>query len=74
MTTMTLSVPIELKTRMEDHPEMNWSEVARRAFRQKLEDLEMLREITSKSKLTEKDALELGKELNRKLAQRHSGK
>ena len=31
MVTMTLSVPEELKERMETYPEINWSEVARQA-------------------------------------------
>src|SRR3989344_5942325 len=41
MTTMTLAVPSELKHKMENFPEMNWSEVARKAFKQKIKDLEL---------------------------------
>src|SRR3989344_5713898 len=39
MTTMTLAVPSELKHKMETFPEMNWSEVARQAFMQRIKDL-----------------------------------
>lgn len=65
MTTLTLSVPTELKQKMDSFPEMNWSEVARQAFLQKLEDMEFLRKFKEKSRLTEADALRLGKEVSR---------
>lgn len=56
---------------METFPEMNWSEVARQAFMQKIKDLEFLKEFTKDSTLTEKDALRLGRELNKNLAKRY---
>ena len=65
MTTMTLSLATEQKQKMDTFPEMNWSEVARQAFAQKLQDLEFLRKFKEKSTLTEKDALRLGKEVSR---------
>ena len=71
MVTITLAVPEELKKKMESFPEMNWSEIARQAFIQKLRDLEFLREFKSKSKLTEKDALELGAKVSKSLAKRY---
>ena len=72
MTTMTLAVPSELKHKMENFPEMNWSEVARKAFKQKIKDLEFLERFTRDSTLTEEDALRLGKELNKNLAKRYN--
>ena len=71
MTTMTLAVPSELKDKMEKFPEMNWSEVARQAFMQRIKDLEFLRKFKSDSTLTEEDALKLGRELNKNLAKRY---
>jgi len=71
MTTITLAVPPELKHKMEDFPEMNWSEIARQAFLQKIKDLEFLRRFKSNSSLTEADALKLGRELNKNLAKRY---
>jgi len=68
---MTLAVPKELKTQMDQFPEINWSEVARKAFREKVEDLKFLKEFTSKSELTEKDALELGRKVNKALSKRY---
>ena len=71
MTTMTLAVPSELKHKMETFPEMNWSEVARQAFTQRIKDLEFLKKFKSDSTLTEEDALRLGRELNKNLAKRY---
>lgn len=71
MVTMTLAVPKELKKNMDTFPEMNWSEVARQAFKTKLHNLELLRKFTSESTITEEDALKWGKEVNKKLAKRY---
>lgn len=71
MTTMTLAVPSELKDKMEKFPELNWSEVARQAFIQRIRDLEFLKKFKSDSNLTEEDTLRLGRELNKNLAKRY---
>ena len=71
MVTITLSVPKEMKLRMDEHPEMNWSEVARHAFDQKLKDLDFLHEFKSKSTMTEEEAVEQGRELNSKLVKKY---
>ena len=71
MTTMTLAIPPELKHKMETFPEMNWSEVARQAFMQRIKDLEFLKKFKSDSTMTEEDALRLGRELNKNLAKRY---
>lgn len=74
MVTMTLAVPEELKRRMDMFPEMNWSEVARQAFFQRIEDLEFLKRFKEKSTLTEEEALKLGAEVSRKLTKRYLSK
>lgn len=68
MTTLTLAIPDEMKNKMDSFPEMNWSEVARQAFMQKIEDMEFLRKFKEKSKLTEADALRLGKEVSKEVS------
>ena len=68
MTTLTLAVPDEMKKKMDSFPEMNWSEVARQAFMHKIEDMEFLRKFKEKSKLTEIDALRLGKEVSKEVS------
>jgi len=70
MVSITLSVPEELKTEMDLHPEMNWSEIARQAIREKLVILKKMNILLAKSKLTEKDALEIGKKVNKTVAKR----
>jgi hypothetical protein len=70
MTTLTLAVPDEMKKKMDSFPEMNWSEVARQAFMQKIDDMEFLRKFKEKSKLTEADALRLGKEVSKSVSDR----
>ncbi len=70
MPTITLSVPEDLKHEMDEFKEMNWSEVARAAIREKVAQLAILKSITAKSRLTEKDALELGRKVNKSMHER----
>lgn len=72
MPTITLSVPEDLKKEMDEVQEINWSEVARAAIKIKIEQLKILKSITAKSKLSEKDALELGRKINKSLHDRLS--
>jgi predicted CopG family antitoxin len=67
MPTITLSVSEDLKREMEKTKEINWSEVARAAIKAKISQLNILKSIATKSKLTEKDALELGQRINKSL-------
>ena len=71
MANLTLAVPEELHKIMKKHKEIKWTEVARQAMWEKARKLELMEKILSKSKLTEKDALELGIEVNRKLSRRY---
>lgn len=70
MVNITLSVPMEVKQRMDKFQEINWSAVARLAFEEKMKDLEFIKEFKSKSTFTEKDALRLGKEVNKSMHER----
>ena len=71
MANMTISVPDELKAMLERHPEMNWSEVARQAWKNKAEQLELLNMLTARSKATDKDIEELGRLIKKGIAARH---
>lgn len=70
MANITVSVDDDLKREMDRHPEINWSEVARQAFQEKLEDLELMEKIASKSQLTEEDVEELSEKINEDVAER----
>ena len=64
MPTITVNVDDDLKERMEDHPEINWSEVTRQAIREKVEVLDVMDELTSDSGLTEGDVREIADRIN----------
>jgi len=63
MANMTLSVPEELQAKLKAHPEIVWSEVARKAMAEKVEQLELFEKLVAKSKLTGKDAFEIGEKI-----------
>ena len=64
MPTITVNVDDDLKERMENHPEINWSEVTRQAIEEKVEALEVMDELTSESELTEDDVQEIADKIN----------
>jgi hypothetical protein len=70
MPTVTVNVDDDLKDRMEEHPEINWSEVARSAFEEKIDDLEMMQRLSSDSELTEDDVDELAELIDSNVAER----
>ncbi len=70
MVNITLSVPNDMKEKMDSFAEINWSAVAREAFSDKIKDLEVVKSFKSKSTLNEEDAIKLGRELNNNLAKR----
>jgi len=64
MPTIKVNVDDDLKQRMENHPEINWSEVTRQAIEEKIETLKVMDELTSESKLTENDVQEIANRIN----------
>ena len=71
MTNMTLAVPAELIRVMKKHKDIKWSEVAREALREKANKLELMDKLLSKSKLTEKDAIEIGRKISKSMAKHY---
>ncbi len=71
MSSMTLAIPADLKVKMKQFPEINWSEVARQAILQKTRQFEQLNRLLSKSTLTEQDAVEIGKQIKQRVWKRH---
>ncbi|MBI2628656.1 hypothetical protein HYW74_01070 [Candidatus Pacearchaeota archaeon] len=55
---------------MDNFEEINWSAVAREAFAEKINDMEFIKRFKEKSKITEADALRLGKEVSRGISNR----
>ncbi len=71
MASLTLAIPADLRAEMKQFPEINWSEVARQAILQKTRQLKQLSRLFSKSTLTDQDALEIGKQIKRRVWKRH---
>ena len=71
MPIITLSIPEELKKEMDKSKFINWSAVAREAIREKASQLRILNSIASKSKLTDKDAIEIGREIKKSMHKRY---
>ena len=70
MVSITLSVPEEMKVEMDEHPELNWSEIARQAIKEKLTILKKMDLLLAESRLTEKDAVTIGRKINKAVAKR----
>ena len=68
---MTLALPEDLHEMMKKHREIKWSEIARQAIWEQAKKLEIMDKILVKSKLTEDDALEIGRKINKEIAKRH---
>ena len=70
MGNITLSLPDELQEKMKKHSEIRWSEVIRKTIQKRIEDLEFLDHLTSKSKLTKEDTLEISKKIDSSVAKK----
>ena len=70
MANMTLAIPDELHKKIKQMSEIRWSEVARRAIEERINDLEVMERIAFKSKLTKKDVDEISKKIKRSAAKR----
>ncbi len=73
MANMTLSIPEDLHAEMKEFPEINWSKVAQRAIREKMERerrFQKIEAIAQRSKLTRQDVEEIGQKIKRVAAER----
>lgn len=73
MGTLSVSVPEDLRQKMIVLEEVNWSAVARKAFEEKVKQIEFLKRIARKSKLSEKDAAEISNKINKNIAEKFRG-
>ena len=68
MPNMTLSIPEEIHEAMKKHKEIRWSEIARNSIMEHVKKLEIMDKITSKSRLTMKDVMEIDKKIKSSMA------
>ena len=71
MVSITLSVPEDLKKKMDGFPEMNWSAVAREAIANRVLMLEKFKKFTRDSTFNENEAVEFGNKVSEKAMKRH---
>ena len=71
MPNMTLAIPEELKRKMDQFKEINWSEVARQAIQEKTIMLEKMNRLLSKSHLSESDVETYGTQIKKSVLKKH---
>ena len=69
MAELRIIIPEELKKKMEKL-NVDWASITRGLIKKEVEELTELKDIISRSKLTEEDALILGRKVNKSLAKR----
>lgn len=69
MAELKIIIPEELKKKMERF-KIDWSSVGRELLKKEIDELSELKAIVSKSRLTEEEALLLGKKVNKSLAKK----
>ena len=74
MVNVTVSVPEEMKKKMDEFGIINWSEVARNAFAEQINQLDLLKTLTAKSKATEKDVEAISAKIKAAVLKRHGAK
>lgn len=72
MSSLTLSVPMDLKRRMDSFKYINWSEIARSAIIDKIYILEKMNKLLVDSKLTEEDTIKFGRTANKNIWKKHN--
>jgi hypothetical protein len=70
MVSITLSIPVDLKKKMNRHPEIRWSEVVRAILQEQVDDLEEAEKLAAKSRLTEADVREFSRLVDGGVAKR----
>jgi len=71
MPNMTIRIPEDLKDAIDEHPEINWSEVAGQSMWEYVRKIEIEDEIASRSELTEDGAEELSTQLKENIASQY---
>lgn len=71
MPKVSIRVSGDLKEEMERHGEVNWSEVARKAFSEHVRKIELADALASASELTEEDVEEISRRVKSGMAEKH---
>lgn len=71
MPEIKIRIPEDLKRKMNEAEDVDWSKVARNAIRERSSQLALLKSLAAKSSMTEKDAGELGRKVKKGLHERY---
>lgn len=71
MASLTLSIPEEIREKMREFPEINWSEVARQAITEKARLLEKMNRLLAAGGLDQGEAQEIEREIKKRVAKKH---
>ena len=71
MPNMTIRLPEDLKSAMDAHPEINWSEVARQSMWEYIQKLRLADSIAAERDLTEAEATELSEHVKADIAKHY---
>ena len=72
MPSLTLSIPEDLREKMREFPEINWSEVARQAIVEKSKVLEKMNKLLASEGLTGDEAKEVETEIKKRVSEKHA--
>jgi len=51
MVTFTVSIPKDLKRKIDEHPEINWAEYLKKRFEQRIKELNKFEELKNSGKI-----------------------
>lgn len=51
MVTFTISIPEDLKRKIDEHPEINWAEYLKKRFEQRIRELNKFEELKNSGKI-----------------------
>lgn len=71
MVNMTIAIPQELHDKMRKHSEIKWSEIARRAIREYMDELDRLDRMADGSRLEDEDIDALDHKVKKGVARRY---
>lgn len=71
MASLTLSIPEELREKMREFPEINWSEVARQAITEKARLLEKMNRLLATEGLDQSEMPEIETEIKNRVLKKH---
>lgn len=71
MASLTLSIPEELREKMREFPEINWSEVARQAITEKARLLEKMNRLLATEGLDQGEVQGIEKEVKKRVSEKH---